>query len=125
MKEAIFTKKAPDVIGPYSQAIIHGNMIYVSGQLPVLPASGEIISEDIIEQTKQSLENLQAILKTVGVDLSAVVKTTVFIQNMSDFSFVNEVYSTYFKGTYPARTCVEVAKLPKNALVEIEAIAVR
>ncbi|EHD7145417.1 RidA family protein [Salmonella enterica subsp. enterica serovar Cubana] len=125
MKEAIFTKEAPDVIGPYSQAIQHGNMIFVSGQLPVTPSSGEIQSGDVREQTRQSLDNLRAILEKAGTDLSAVVKTTVFIQNMSDFSSVNEIYSTYFSGTYPARTCVEVARLPKNALVEIEAIAVR
>ena len=125
MKEAIFNKEATDVIGQYSQAIQHGKMIFVSGQLPVTPSSGEIQSGDVREQTRQSLDNLRAILEKAGTDLSAVVKTTVFIQNMSDFSSVNEIYSTYFSGTYPARTCVEVARLPKNALVEIEAIAVR
>ncbi|MFM0961199.1 RidA family protein [Yersinia enterocolitica] len=124
MKKVIFTDKAPNVIGPYSQAIRNEKMIFISGQLPVEPISGDIVSQDIKHQTKQSLENLKSILNETGADFSNIVKTTVFLQNMTDFSSMNEVYSTFFYDYFPARTCVEVAKLPKNALVEIEAIAI-
>ena len=122
-KSAISTKKAPGAIGPYSQGIKGNAMAFVSGQLPVDPATGKFAAEDIAGQTKQSIENVQAVLEAAGSSLDKVVKTTVFIQHMDDFAAMNEVYAKFFTGTCPARSCVEVAKLPKGALVEIEAIA--
>ena len=124
MKTQIVSMNAPAAIGPYSQAIRIDETVYVSGQLPVNPATGAFPEGGIKEQTKQSLENVKNILNEVGMGPSNVVKTTVFIQNMSDFSDMNEVYATFFEGcVFPARSCVEVAKLPKGALVEIEVIA--
>ncbi len=125
MKKIVSTKEAPAAIGPYSQGTIACGMIFVSGQIPVDPATGEFVSDDIKEQTEQSLKNLQAVLKQAGATLDDVVKTGVFIQNMDDFAVVNEVYAKYFSKNCPARSCVEVGKLPKGALVEIEAIACR
>lgn len=123
MKEIINTNKAPAAIGPYSQGIITGNLIITSGQLPLNPTTG-IFPKGIEEQTKQSLENVKAILEEAGSSMDAVVKTTVFLSDMNDFVAMNGVYATFFKeGSYPARSAVEVAKLPKNALVEIEVIA--
>lgn len=122
MKKAIKTEKAPQAIGPYSQGIRFGNMIFTSGQIPVDPASGTI-AEGIEQQTKQAIENVKAVLATEGASLADVVKTTVFIKNMGDFSKINEVYAGYFTEPYPARSCVEVARLPKDVLIEIEAIA--
>lgn len=124
MKKVIHTQKAPAAIGPYSQAIEVNGMIYTSGQLPVNSATGEM-PKDVEEQTEQSLKNVFAILEEAGVDSSNVVKTTVFIKNMNDFPKINKVYETFFKESYPARSCVEVARLPKDALVEIEAVAIR
>lgn len=124
MKKVIHTQKAPAAIGPYSQAIEVNGMIYTSGQLPVNPATGEM-PKDVEEQTEQSLKNVFAILEEAGVDSSNVIKTTVFIKNMNDFPKINKVYETFFKESYPARSCVEVARLPKDALVEIEVIAIR
>lgn len=123
-KKVVSTDKAPAAIGPYSQAIIAGNMIYTSGQIPVNPATGEVITEGIEAQTRQVIENLRAVLNAAGVDLKDVVKTTVFIKNMNDFSTVNKVYTEYFTEPYPARSCVEVARLPKDVGVEIEAVAI-
>ena len=120
----IETKKAPAAIGPYSQAILAGNTLYISGQLPIDATTGEFAGKDITSQTRQSLENIQAILTEVGGELSDVVKTTVLLDNMDDFATMNEVYGQYFTSVCPARAAYEVAKLPKNALVEIEAIAV-
>lgn len=122
MKKAIVTDKAPGAIGPYSQGIKIGNLYYFSGQLPIDPKTN-IMPEGIKEQTKQSLENIKGLLESVGLDLTHVVKTTVFLDNMEDFASMNEVYATYFKEPYPARSAVEVAKVPKGALVEIEVIA--
>lgn len=122
-KCAISTKKAPGAIGPYSQGIKGNGLAFVSGQLPVDPATGKFPAEDIAGQTKQSLENVKAVLEEAGSSLDKVVKTTVFIQHMDDFAAMNEVYAKYFTGACPARSCVEVAKLPKGALLEIEAIA--
>lgn len=122
-KEVIFTDKAPAAIGPYSQAIKLGNMVYTSGMLPVVPETGEIVQGDAAAQANQSLKNISEVLATAGTSFDNVVKTTVFIKNMSDFASINEVYKKYFIKDYPARTCVEVAKLPKDALVEIECIA--
>lgn len=124
-KKAINTDKAPAAIGPYSQAIDTGVFIYTSGQIPIDPTSGLVVHGGIEEQTKQVFENLRSVLEAAGSSLEQIVKTTVFLQDMGDFGKVNEIYSTYFTAPYPARSCVEVAALPKGVLVEIEAIAVK
>lgn len=118
----IQTPNAPAAIGPYSQAIQAGGTIYVSGQLPINPATGEFAGADIRAQARQSLENIKAILAAAGADMAHVVKTTVLLQDMADFSAMNEVYAEYFSEPYPARAAFQVAKLPKDALVEIEAV---
>jgi 2-iminobutanoate/2-iminopropanoate deaminase len=120
--EIVFTDQAPAAIGPYSQAIRFGPFVFVSGQIPVEPSSGSI-STDVKEQTHQSLKNLQAILQAAGGGLENVIKTSVFIKEMEHFGQINEVYGEYFKEKPPARACVEVARLPKDVLVEIECIA--
>ena len=122
-KEIIFTEKAPKAIGPYSQAQKVGDLLFTSGQIPLNPSTGELVTE-IKAATKQSLENVKAILEAAGTSLENVVKTVVYIKDMNDFGEVNEVYGEYFKENAPARSCVEVARLPKDALVEIEAIAI-
>lgn len=122
-KEIISTDKAPAAIGPYSQAVRVGNMVYTSGQIPVVPEKGEIVSGGIGEQARQVLENLKAVLNAAGTDFKNVVKTTVFIKDMNNFAAVNKVYSEYFSQPYPARSCVEVARLPKDVGVEIEVVA--
>lgn len=121
-KEIISTTNAPAAIGPYSQGIKIGDLVFTSGQLPVNPATGELVSE-IKAATKQSLENVKAVLEQAGSSLDKVVKVAVFVSDMNNFGQVNEVYAEYFKENPPARSCVEVARLPKDALVEIEAIA--
>lgn len=121
-KEIISTSKAPAAIGPYSQGIKLGDMVFTSGQLPVNSATGELVTE-IKEATKQSLENVKAVLEQAGSGLDKVVKVVVFIKDMNDFVPMNEVYAEYFKENPPARSCVEVARLPKDAPIEIEAIA--
>lgn len=118
----VHTDNAPQAIGPYSQAVIHGDTMYISGQIPVNPATGEIVSDDIALQTKQCIENAEAIIKKAGADLNSVIKTTVFIKNMEQFSQINQVYAQYFSNHKPARACVEVARLPKDVLIEIEMI---
>lgn len=123
MLQAVATKKAPGAIGPYSQAIKISNMLYTSGQLGMDPETGEILSGDIKVETKRALDNLVAILEEAGTSLEKVVKTTVFVKDMNDFAMVNEVYGEYFSEHKPARSCVEVARLPKDGNVEIEAIA--
>lgn len=123
MKEAIHTAQAPAAIGPYSQAIRANGFVFVSGQLPVDPATGSFAGADVTAQTRQSLQNIQSILAEAGLGMDAVVKTTVFLQNMGDFAAMNEVYAAFFTGDCPARAAVQVAALPKGALVEIEAIA--
>lgn len=124
-KMVISTKNAPAAIGPYSQGIDANGTVYVSGQLPVDPKTGEFAGEDISSQAEQSLKNVQAVLAEAGLTLAHVVKATVFLQDMGDFAAMNEVYARYFTGDCPARSAVQVAALPKGALVEIEAIAVR
>lgn len=126
MKKVIESNKAPAAIGPYSQAISPegGNLLFVSGQIPVDRETGEFIGEDITSQTRQSIANLQYILKEAGGDLENIVKTTVFLQDMNDFAAMNTVYSEFFTAPCPARSTVAVAALPKGAKVEIEAIAV-
>lgn len=120
----IHTDKAPKAIGPYSQAVKAGNMLFVSGQVPFNPETMEIVEGGVKEQTAQSLRNVEAILKEAGLDFSNVVKSTVFIKDMNEFAQINEVYSEFFKENKPARACVEVARLPRDARVEIEVIAV-
>ncbi len=125
MKKIISTQNAPAAIGPYSQAIDLGSLIFVSGQLPLDPATGAFPA-DISGQTKQSLTNAKAILAEAGVSMDQVVKTTVFLKDMNDFAAMNAVYATFFtEGSYPARSAVEVARLPKDAMVEIEVIAAK
>ena len=125
MKKVISTAEAPKAIGPYSQAIETGGLIFVSGQIPLIPATGEIVEGSVEVQTARVLENLKAILEAAGASLEDVVKTTVYITNMDDFAKVNGIYGQYFQENPPARVCVEVSKLPKGALVEIDVIAAR
>lgn len=122
--EVIATDKAPAALGPYSQAIRANGMIYCSGQIPINPATGAIEAKTIEEQTAQSISNLRNVLEKAGSSLANVVKTTVFIKDMNDFAALNKVYAEFFGDTRPARSCVEVARLPKDVLVEIECIAV-
>lgn len=124
MKQIIQTNNAPQAIGPYSQAVMANGTLYVSGQIPVVPATGAIVSDTVEEQTRQVLENVKAVVEAAGLTLNDVVKTSVFIKNMDDFAVINGVYSEYFKENCPARACVEVARLPKDVLIEMEAIAV-
>ncbi|MGN0037280.1 MAG: RidA family protein [Bacteroidaceae bacterium] len=125
MKKVIFSEKAPAAIGPYSQAIEAGGMVFVSGQLPVDASTGEFAPGGVSEQTRQSLENMRHILTEAGLTMDNVVKTTVFLADMALFAEMNAVYATYFEGAFPARSAVAVKALPKGALVEIECIAVR
>ncbi|WP_177504834.1 RidA family protein [Anaerosinus sp.] len=123
MKKVVHSKCAPAAIGPYSQAIKSNGFLFVSGQIPINPESGEIVEGGVDVQTRQSLENLKAILNDAGIGFENVVKTTVFLKNINDFVAMNTVYANYFKEQCPARACVEVSNLPKGALVEIELIA--
>ncbi|RGY99276.1 RidA family protein [Clostridium sp. AM58-1XD] len=122
MKKVVSTEKAPAALGPYSQANIVGNLVFTSGMVPINPADGTIPA-DVKSQAAQSLNNVKAVLEAAGSSMDNVFKTTVFIKNMDDFGQINEVYATYFNGDFPSRSCVEVARLPKDVLVEIEAIA--
>lgn len=124
MKKVINTEKAPSAIGPYSQAIMAGSTLYSSGQIPVNPVTGEI-PEGVEAQTVQALENLKHVLEAAGCSMAEVVKTTVFIKDMASFPVINKLYSNYFSEPYPARSCVEVAQLPKGVLIEIEAVAIK
>lgn len=119
----IHTTSAPAAIGPYSQAIRCGELIYTSGQIALDPVSGELVSDDIEAQTHRALQNVQAVLSSAGASLASVIKTTVFLTNMSDFQAMNAVYAGYFEGLAPARSTVAVAELPRKARVEIECIA--
>jgi 2-iminobutanoate/2-iminopropanoate deaminase len=123
MRDVVSTKEAPQTIGPYSQAIRAGGFIFVSGQIPIDPANGNVIRGDIAAQTQRVINNLEAILRSAGSDLAHVVKTTVYLKSMSDFAAMNEVYGRFFKAAPPARATVEVSRLPKDALVEIDLIA--
>ena len=125
MNKVIYTDKAPAAIGPYSQAIMANDTLYVSGQIPVIPATGVIVSDQVEEQARQVMENVKAVVEAAGLTLDHVVKTNVFIKNMDDFAKINAVYSEYFKENCPARACVEVARLPKDVLLEMDAIAVK
>ena len=123
MKSIVSTSHAPAAIGPYSQAVKIGNFVFTSGQIPINPATGQVITGPVEEQATLVLNNLKAVLEAAGSSLDKVVKTTVFIKDMNDFAAVNAVYATFFAAEPPARSCVEVARLPKDVLVEIEAIA--
>ncbi|WP_131142775.1 RidA family protein [Helicobacter pylori] len=125
MKEVIHSTLAPKAIGPYSQAIATNDLVFVSGQLGIDATTGEFKGTDIHSQTTQSMENIKAILKEAGLGMDSVVKTTILLKNLDDFSVVNGIYGSYFKEPYPARATFQVAKLPKDALVEIEAIAIK
>ena len=124
MKKCIATDKAPAAIGPYSAGIAAGQWVFTSGQIPIDPATGEFVPGDIAAQTKRSLQNVAAVLEAAGTDMNHVVKTTVFLADMADFAEVNRAYAAFFEETPPARSCVQVAALPKGARLEIEAIAV-
>lgn len=124
MNTPISTDKAPAAIGPYSQAVRGGDTIYVSGQLPIDPATGAFAGADVKAQTRQSLMNMKAILQAAGTDMDKVVKTTVLLKDIADFGAMNEVYAEFFSEPYPARAAYQVVALPKDALVEIECVAV-
>ena len=123
-KEIISTKKAPSAIGPYSQGMIVGDLVFTSGQIPLNPENGELVTE-ISKATVQVMANLSAVLEAAGSSLEKVIKTTIFLQDLNDFEKVNEIYGDYFKDNLPARSCVQVAKLPKGEIIEIEAIAIK
>lgn len=123
MKQVVFTSQAPAAIGPYSQAIRAGEWLFLSGQIPVDPATGEVAGTDVRTQARQVLKNIQAVLAEADTTVQAVVKTTVFLKDLQDFQAFNEEYAKVFASEAPARSCVEIARLPKDVLVEIEAIA--
>ncbi len=125
MKKVIHSALAPKAIGPYSQAIATSDLVFVSGQLGIDASTGEFKGADIHSQTTQSMENIKAILKEAGLGMDSVVKTTILLKSLDDFAVVNGIYGSYFKEPYPARATFQVAKLPKDALVEIEAIAIK
>lgn len=124
-KKIISTKDAPSAIGPYSQAVEAGGFIFTSGMIPIEPATNELVTGDITVQAERAIKNLLALLEASGSGAENVVKTVVFIKDMNDFAKVNEVYAKYFTGDFPARSCVEVARLPKDVLIEIEAVALK
>lgn len=129
MTKVLHTEKAPAAIGPYVQGVDLGNMVMTSGQIPVIPETGEIVSEEVTKQARQSLDNVKAVVESSGLAVKDIIKMTVFVQDLNDFAAVNEVYGAFFDEhkveNYPARSCVEVARLPKDVKIEIEAIAVR
>ena len=123
MKKPIFTNKAPAALGPYSQAIQWGDVVFISGQIPLIPESMELITESVEAETHQVMKNLKAILNESGLDFANIVKASIFCKNLEDFGRINEVYGSYFESDFPARECVEVARLPKDVNVEISVIA--
>ncbi len=129
MTKVLHTEQAPAAIGPYVQGVDLGNIIMTSGQIPVLPSTGEVVSEEVAKQARQSLDNVKAVVESAGLQVKDIVKMTVFVKDLNDFATVNEVYGAFFEehqvANYPARSCVEVARLPKDVKIEIEAIAVR
>ena len=124
MKKIISTPKAPAAIGPYSQAVIAGGMLYTSGMIPIDPETNTLVQGDVCVQARQAIGNLKNLVEASGSSMDKVVKTTVFIKNMEDFAQINEVYKEFFTDSFPSRSCVEVARLPKDVLIEIEAIAI-
>ncbi|MCI5641318.1 MAG: RidA family protein [Lachnospiraceae bacterium] len=125
MATVISTDKAPAAIGPYSQAVEVNGMVYTSGMIPINPATGELVTGSVEAQAEQAISNLEALLAASGTSIEKAVKTTVFISDMNDFGKINEVYAKHFKEPYPARSCVQVARLPKDVAIEIEAVAVK
>ena len=125
MKEIVKTDQAPTPVGPYNQAIIAGDFIFTAGQIAIDPATGKLAENDIQKQTRLVIRNLEAVLKAAGSELSRVVKTTVFLKDMNDFAAMNEIYAEFFSENSPARSAVEVARLPKDVLVEIECVALK
>lgn len=129
MTKVLHTEQAPAAIGPYVQGVDLGNIIMTSGQIPVIPSTGEVVSEEVAKQARQSLDNVKAVVESAGLQVKDIVKMTVFVKDLNDFATVNEVYGVFFDehqvANYPARSCVEVARLPKDVKIEIEAIAVR
>lgn len=125
MKHVVKTDKAPQAIGPYSQAIEVNGMVYTSGVVPIDPATGNVVEGDIKVQATRVFDSMKALLEAAGSSCEDVVKTTVFIKDMNDFAALNEIYAEYFTGDFPARSCVEVARLPKDVLIEMEAIALK
>ncbi len=123
MRQIVQTKQAPDAIGPYSQAVIANGFVFTSGQIPIDPATGHFVPGGIAEQTEQVLKNLRAVLEAAGTGLQGVLKTTVYLADMQDFTAMNEVYATFFGAQPPARSTVQAARLPKDALVEIDVVA--
>jgi 2-iminobutanoate/2-iminopropanoate deaminase len=123
MRQTISTESAPKAIGPYSQAVVHGGVAYLSGQIPLDPATGQLVEGDIAVQTERVLQNLKAVLEACGASLGSVLKTTVFVRDMADFPKMNEVYTRYFGERPPARSTVQAARLPRDVAVEIDAIA--
>jgi 2-iminobutanoate/2-iminopropanoate deaminase len=121
--ESISTDKAPSAIGPYSQAIRSGDLLFISGQIPLDPATGEIVSKSLDDQTHQVMRNLGAVLNAAGADFESLIKTTIFLTDINEFPAVNEIYGSYLPEPYPARSTIEVSALPKGALIEIEAVA--
>ena len=124
-KQIVVAEGSSPPIGPYSLGVWAGDLLFVSGQTPIDPATGTVASDNVVEQAHQTIKNVRAILEAAGLTLDNVVKATVFIKNMNDFAAVNEVYASYFQKPYPARSCVEVARLPRDVLVEIEVVASR
>jgi len=124
MKQVIHTKEAPEPIGPYSQAIKSGNMLFVSGQIAINPATGNLMMDNVQEEATQIMRNIGSILKAAGMNYSNIVKTTIFLTNMNNFSVVNEVYGSFFSDSYPARETVQVSRLPKDVNIEISLVAV-
>lgn len=122
-KQIVYTKDAPAAIGPYSQGVIVGKLLFTSGQIPIDPATGELVNDDIVKATERVMENIKAILEEAGTTLEKVVKTTILLKDMNDFQKVNETYEKYLTNDQPARSCFQAAKLPKDALVEIEVVA--
>jgi len=125
MKKIIFTSKAPAPIGPYSQAVMAGDTLYVSGQIAIDPATGQLVTINILRETNQVMHNIMAILHEAGMDFSHIAKTTIFLSDMNNFGSVNEVYSEYFSSDFPARETVQVSRLPKDVNVEISVVAVK
>ncbi|MDK2954824.1 MAG: 2-iminobutanoate/2-iminopropanoate deaminase [Desulfovibrionales bacterium] len=122
-KEIVATTAAPSAIGPYSQGVWAGSLLFVSGQTPIDPATGDVVKGSVVDQARQSFANVQAILKAAGLGMDKVVKSTLFIKDMNSFTDINKVYAEFFSTPYPARSCVEVARLPKDVLVELEVVA--
>ena len=123
MKKTIVTDKAPRAVGPYSQAVKAGQYLFISGQIPIHPGSGELVNDEVTNQAVQVLKNIEGILESEGLHFADVVKTTIYLKSMADFPVVNEVYAQYFTEPFPARACIEVSRLPKDVDVEIDAIA--